>query len=95
MLWDAIYAHDDEQFRVVVLNGVVAVPYDGWSGDGYGSSISLEWMHHEGVLSKLPKARRQVVAELVRRGLADAHGYTVKDCRPFVIREIRASSRAE
>lgn len=78
-----LYSLDGEQFRVLIVNDVIALPYNYWSQAGYGHEISVEWLLHNGKLPGQTKARRQLLAELIRKALADVHGYTVKDCRTF------------
>lgn len=88
------YTYEGEVFRVVVHDDVVAVPGDAWSGDGYGMAISMEWLLHEGVLNQIrPKSRRTLVAELIRRALADAHQYSVPvGCTHFVLQQCTRES---
>lgn len=80
------YSYEGEEFRVVVADDVVAVPNDGWSWPGFGHEISISWMltTSEAPLKSIRPARRRLIAELVRRALADVHGYNVPDCRLFL-----------
>jgi len=85
MLYKNRYAWNGETFTAVVAADVVALPdigegtKGGWSYGGFGTTISLEWLDHEGVFAGLPKPRRKLAAELVVQVLADAHGYEPRE----------------
>lgn len=57
--------------RVVVAGDVLALPLEFWSLGGFGQTISVEWLLHEGKLPG-PKARREALAHCLVRAL-DAH----------------------
>jgi hypothetical protein len=63
--------------RVVVAHDVLALPGSagrpGWSMGGFGESITVEWLLHEGGLPG-PKARREALADMLVRALAAHHG---------------------
>lgn len=75
---DYRYTHNGEAFRVVVVDDVVSLPREHWSGEGYGQAISEEWLLHDGALPKGPRNRRRLLAYLIRRALADHHGYALE-----------------
>jgi hypothetical protein len=56
---------------------VVAMPREHWSGEGYGRHISEEWLLGSGGLPKGMRNRRRILAYLIRRALADHHGYAL------------------
>jgi hypothetical protein len=90
--FDAIYSLDGEEFRVVVAGDVVALPYAGWSHHGYGDSIEAGWiLGRPKGMGQLPgsPARRKLLARLVTRGLADAHGHAHHEGPEFRLVEIR------
>lgn len=82
-LHDLRYSYQGEEFRVIVAGDVIALPYERWSLGHFGQGIDIVWLLAEAQLPGRSKARRQLLAELVRTALAHAHGYTVTDCRPF------------
>lgn len=73
------YAVDGSEYRVVISGDVVALPDENWSGGGYGTGISEEWLFHSGNLPKGPRNRRRLWAYMIRRALADHHGYELGD----------------
>lgn len=78
---DHRYRWEGEAFRVVVAGDVVSLPRENWSGEGYGHAISEEWLFHERTRIRFPgatKARRRLLAYMVRRALADHHGYALE-----------------
>lgn len=60
-----------DDIRVIVSGDVLSLPDERWSMGGFGSSISVEWLLHEG---RLPgqKARRDALAECLVRALDQA-----------------------
>lgn len=71
------YTYEGEEHRVVVAGDVVALPNEQWCGEGYGTGISEEWLFHSGGLPKAPRDRQRLWAYLIRRALADHHGYSL------------------
>lgn len=70
--------------RVVVLDDCVALPMERWAGEGYGRSISVEWLLGNARLPG-PKARKEALAQAIVEALrlhhADAPPPPLDDCR--------------
>lgn len=71
------YTWRGDEYRVIVVGDVVSIPgyagSPGWSMGGFGgSSISVEWLLHDG---RLPgsKAKKVALAQMIQDALADAH----------------------
>lgn len=70
----AVPALGGDRYLLVVVGDVVALPDANWSGQGYGSSISVEWMLHSGRLPRHWTAtKRAALARVVVVGLWRHH----------------------
>lgn len=57
---DMRFTVDGEVVRVVIVGDVIALPNQGWSMAGFGTSISVEWMLHDGKLPGRAAWRRKL-----------------------------------
>lgn len=67
------YRWNGDEIRVIVAGDVLALPYEGWSGENYGSSITEEWLLHEARLPG-PAGRRRALARCLVMALDEHHG---------------------
>lgn len=76
-----VYSWQGERFRVAVAGDVVALPDEHWSAGGFGDGISEHWLLAGGDggpawwFPGKTRSRKRLLAYLVRRALADHHGY--------------------
>lgn len=66
--FDRLYTWNGERIRVIIAGDVVALPIQGWSLDGFGRSISEDWLVHSGKLPG-PIRRRTALAGAIVRAL--------------------------
>lgn len=71
------YSWQGDEYRVLVAGDVVSIPThagssSGWSMAGFGPSISIEWLLHDG---RLPgsKTKQRALAQMVCATLAAHH----------------------
>ncbi len=60
------------EIRVIVAGDVLALPLQGWSMGGFGESISIEWLEHDGRLPGSSAAERRALASCLVRSLDEA-----------------------
>lgn len=70
---DHRFAWRGEAIRVVVAGDVLALPLQGWSRGGFGTSIEAGWLLREGGLPGGAEKRR-ALAEALVRSLTRHHG---------------------
>jgi hypothetical protein len=77
------------EIRVLVAGDVLALPLHGWSMGGFGASISIEWLEHDGRLPGSSADERRALASCLVRSLDEARAVEPGAVAGSVASEIR------
>ena len=72
------FSWEGEEIRVIVAGDVLALPAERWSLGGFGCTIDVPWLLHEGGLpGRKGSERRRVLARCLVQALHAHHGVTL------------------